>query len=218
MRSILAINSKNTMQLSTSILASIETSLNAWLTLDGNTLPKFNNMQGKIICLHISGLELKLYFLPDQNNIAVMGNYEGEPDTTIKGAPMTLMRLGTSSHSGKTLLDSDASIEGDTHLGAEFSRILSEVDIDWEGLLSNFVGGMVAEHVAQAAYDSSQWVKEKKQSMHSKTSNYLTEEVRLTPAEEEINHYLDEVDDLRMSVDRLEAKINQYIDKDDADK
>ncbi len=206
------------MQLSTSILASIETSLNAWLTLDGNTLPKFNNMQGKIICLHISGLALKLYFLPDQNDIAVMGNYEGEPDTTIKGAPMTLMRLGTSSNSGKTLLDSDASIEGDTHLGAEFSRILSEVDIDWEGLLSNFVGDMVAGHAAQVAHDSSQWVKEKKQSMHSKTSKYLTDEAQLTPAEEEVNHYLDEVDDLRMSVDRLEAKVNQYIDKDDTDK
>jgi ubiquinone biosynthesis protein UbiJ len=206
------------MQLSTSILASIETSLNAWLTLDGNTLPKFNNMQGKIICLHISGLALKLYFLPDQNDIAVMGSYEGEPDTTIKGAPMTLMRLGTSSNSGKTLLDSDASIEGDTHLGAEFSRILSEVDIDWEGLLSNFVGDMVAGHAAQAAHDSSKWVKEKKQSMHSKTSKYLTDEAQLTPAEEEVNHYLDEVDDLRMSVDRLEAKVNQYIDKDDTDK
>jgi ubiquinone biosynthesis protein UbiJ len=33
-----------------------------------------------------------------------------------------------------------------------------------------------------------------------------------------VNHYLDEVDALRMSVDRLEAKVNQYIDKDNTDK
>ncbi|MCK5810637.1 MAG: SCP2 sterol-binding domain-containing protein [Cocleimonas sp.] len=206
------------MQLSTSILAGIETSLNAWLTLDGNTLPKFNNMQGKIICLHIIGLELKLYFLPDQNDIAVMGNYEGEPDTTIKGAPMTLMRLATSNNSGKTLLDSEASIEGDTHLGAEFSRILSEVDIDWEGLLSNFVGDMAADYAAQTVYDRREWLKEKQQTLQEETTQYLTEEAQLTPAEEEVNHYLDEVDELRMSVDRLEAKINQYINKDNTDK
>jgi ubiquinone biosynthesis protein UbiJ len=204
------------MQLSTSILASIETSLNAWLKLDGNTLPKFNNMQGKIICLHVSGLELKLYFLPDQNDIAVMGNYAGEPDTTIKGAPMTLMRLGTSSNSGKTLLDSDASIEGDTHLGAEFSRILSEVDIDWEDILSNFVGDIAADHAGQAAFNSKEWLKEIQQNMQSNTSKYLIEETQLTPAEEELSHYMDQVDELRMSVDRLEAKVNQYInDKDD---
>ena len=199
------------MQLSTTLLASIETSLNAWLTLDGATLPKFNNMQGKIICLHVTGLDLKLYFLPDQNDIAVMGNYAGEPDTTIKGAPITLMRLGTSSNSGKTLLDSDATIEGDTHLGAEFSRILSEIDIDWEDVLSQFVGDTVAYQAGQLVSGSADWLKEKHQTIQADTTEYLTEEAQLTPAEAEVNHYLDQVDELRMSVDRLEARVNNYI-------
>lgn len=199
------------MQLSTTLLASIETSLNAWLTLDGATLPKFNNMQGKIICLHVTGLDLKLYFLPDQNDIAVMGNYAGEPDTTIKGAPITLMRLGTSSNSGKTLLDSDATIEGDTHLGAEFSRILSEIDIDWEDVLSQFVGDTVAYQAGQLVSGSADWLKEKHQTIQVDTTEYLTEEAQLTPAEAEVNHYLDQVDELRMSVDRLEARVNNYI-------
>lgn len=199
------------MQLSTSILASIETSLNAWLTLEGQTLPKFNNMQGKIICLHISGLDLKLYFLPDQNDIAVMGRYAGEPDTTIKGAPITLMRLGLSSNSGKTLLESTASIEGNTHLGAEFSRILSEVDIDWEQILSQFVGDTVAYQTGQLVAGSNKWLKEKHQTLRADTNQYLTEEAQLTPVEAEINLYLDQVDELRMSVDRLEARINHYI-------
>jgi ubiquinone biosynthesis protein UbiJ len=206
------------MQLSTSVLASIETSLNAWLRLEGKTLPKFNTMQGKIICLHIKGLELKLYFLPDQNDIAVMGNYVGEPDTTIKGAPMTLIRLGVSTNSGKTLLDSDASIEGDTQLGAEFSRILSEVKIDWEDLLSKFVGDIIADQAGQATYTGREWLKERHQAIQSNTSEYLIEEAQLTPAAEEVNYYLDQVDELRMSVDRLEAKINAYIDKENTDK
>jgi ubiquinone biosynthesis protein UbiJ len=205
------------MQLSTSILASIETSLNAWLKLEGQTLPKFNNMQGKIICLHIRGLDLKLYFLPDQNDIAVMGNYAGEPDTTIKGAPITLMRLGTSNNSGKTLLESTASIEGNTHLGAEFSRILSEVAIDWEQILSQFVGDTVAYQAGQLVTGSAKWLKERHQILQADTNEYLTEEAQLTPAEAEINRYLDQVDELRMSVDRLEARINHYI-KDATDK
>lgn len=199
------------MQLSITLLASIETSLNAWLKLEGQTLPKFNNMQSKIICLHITGLDLKLYFLPDQNDIAVMENYAGEPDTTIKGAPITLMRLGTSSNSGKTLLETDASIEGNTQLGAEFSRILGEVDIDWENLLSQFVGDSVAYQTGQLVAGSAKWLKEQQQSLQSETTEYLTEEAQLTPAEAEINHYLDQVDELRMSVDRLEARINHYI-------
>jgi len=202
------------MQLSTSILASIETSLNLWLKLDANTLPKFNNMQGKIICLHISGLELKLYFLPDQNDIAVMGCYAGEPDTIIKGAPITLMRLSTSKNAAKTLLETNASISGNTQLGAEFSRILSEVEIDWEALLAKYVGDMVADQAGRIAYISSEWIKDATQTMQSNTTAYLTEEAGLLPVAEEVNYYLDQVDELRMSVDRLEARINHYIAKE----
>jgi ubiquinone biosynthesis protein UbiJ len=203
------------MQLSISLLASIETALNAWLMLDGHTLPKFHRMQGKIICLHITGLDLKLYFLPDQQDIAVMGRYAGEPDTTIKGAPITLMRLGTSSNSGKALLDSNATIEGDTLLGSEFSRILGEIEIDWEDLLSKFVGDVVADHAGQVAYNHAEWVKELHQGIQSTTSDYLTEEAQLVPVAEEVNHYLDQVDQLRMSVDRLDAKVKEYMDRVD---
>ncbi|RTZ66863.1 MAG: Sterol-binding domain protein [Aquificaceae bacterium] len=199
------------MQLPVAILASIETSLNAWLALDGETLDKFADMQGKVICLHISGLELDLYFLPDKQNIAVMGNYAGEPDTTITGSPMALIRLGVAKNSGKTLLDSDASIAGDTHLGAEFSRILSEVDIDWEELLSKLVGDVVAHQAGQVTSTGFEWLQESLEAIKLNTSEYISEEVKLTPAEAEINHYLDQVDELRMGVDRLEARINHYI-------
>ncbi|MCK5896977.1 MAG: SCP2 sterol-binding domain-containing protein [Cocleimonas sp.] len=201
------------MQLSISLLASIETALNVWLKLDNKTLPKFNMMQGKIICLQITGLDLTLYFLPAHSDIAVMGNYVGEPDTTIKGAPITLMRLGISSNSGKTLLESNASIEGDTQLGAEFSRILSEVDIDWENILSTFVGDVIAEHAGQVAYSSKEWVKDLNHTFPSTTSDYLTDETQLVPAAEEVNHYLDQVDQLRMRVDRLDARVKVYMDK-----
>jgi ubiquinone biosynthesis protein UbiJ len=37
-------------------------------------------------------------------------------------------------------------------LGAEFSRILSEVDIDWEALLAKYVGDMVADQAGRIAY------------------------------------------------------------------
>jgi ubiquinone biosynthesis protein UbiJ len=37
----------------------------------------------------------------------------------------------------------------------------------------------------------------------------LQEEVRLLPADAEIHRYLDEVDTLRMDVDRLEARLKR---------
>ncbi|MCK5902264.1 MAG: SCP2 sterol-binding domain-containing protein [Cocleimonas sp.] len=197
--------------LSSSLLASIEISLNAWLTLDGETLPKFSPLQDKVICLKISGLDVTLYCLPSAKHIVVMGEYTDIPDTTIIGSPMALIRLGTSNNSGKTLLESEVRIEGDTHLGATFSRILSEVDIDWEELLAKQVGDIVAHQVGQVTSTGKTWLHDSAEAMKLNTSEYISEEARLTPAEAEINYYLDQVDELRFGVDRLEARLHQHL-------
>ena len=62
------------------ILSVIETALNTWLKLDGESLPKCETLAGKIIRLHITGLDLNLFFLPSVSGIQVMGNY---PDAAL---------------------------------------------------------------------------------------------------------------------------------------
>jgi len=86
------------MQIPVAFLASIETAINAWLKLDDETLPRFARLEGKIIRLHITGLDLNLYFLPSQQGIEVLGNYpdDGEVDATIK-APLKLRSFGLNS-------------------------------------------------------------------------------------------------------------------------
>jgi ubiquinone biosynthesis protein UbiJ len=203
------------MQIPVAFLASIETAINAWLKLDDETLPRFARLEGKIIRLHITGLDLNLYFLPSQQGIEVLGNYpdDGEVDATIKGSPLALMRLGTSSNAGETLLKSDVEIEGDTRVAESFSAILREVDIDWEELLSRLVGDTVAHQAGQAARSSSEWVKESLDAMRMNTGEYLSEEARLTPTDSEINYFMDQVDEARMAVDRLEARIKLLLEQ-----
>ena len=135
------------------VLSAIETALNAWLKLDGESLAKCKALEGKIIRLHITGLELNLFFLPAVSGIQVMANYPDSAlvdeqndvseaydhaktyntvDATIHGSPMALMRLSTSDNSGASMLESDVEIDGDTRIAEQFSAILKEVDIDWE--------------------------------------------------------------------------------------
>jgi ubiquinone biosynthesis protein UbiJ len=45
--------------------------------------------------------------------------------------------------------------------------------------------------------------------MRLNTQEYLQEEARLVPAEAELKAYLDAVDELRMDVDRFEARLKQ---------
>lgn len=203
------------MQIPVALLASIETAINAWLKLDEEALPRLSRLEGKIICLHITGLDLNLYFLPSQQGIEVLGNYpdDGDVDATIKGSPLALMRLGTSSNAGETLLKSDVEIEGDTRIAESFSAILREVDIDWEELFSKLVGDTVAHQAGEAARSTSEWIRESLDAMRMNTGEYLSEESKLTPTDSEINYFMDQVDETRMAVDRLEARIKLLLEQ-----
>ena len=243
------------------VLSAIETALNAWLKLDGESLQKCEALEGKIIRLHITGLELNLFFLPAVSGIQVMSNYpdralademddgsgiqdsnqssnqssnqnsdensnqssdkdsfkhsfehsyqqKGEVDATIHGSPMALMRLTTSENSGASMLEGDVEIDGDMRVAEKFSAILKEVDIDWEELLSKLVGDIVAHQAGEVVRSGSDWFKQSIEAMKLNTSEYLSEETKVTPADAELDYYMDQVDELRMDVDRIQARIN----------
>ena len=199
------------MQIPLPLLSAIETAFNAWLKLDGEALPRFTELDGKIIRFHITGLDLNLYFLPAPSGIQVLGNYPedegGLVDATIHGSPMALMQLSRSDNAGETMLKSNVEIEGDMRVAEKFSAILRDVDIDWEELLSKLVGDIIAHQAGQVTREITGWFKDSGESIKQNTAEYLTEESKLIPAETEITQFMDQVDDLRMDVDRLEARI-----------
>jgi len=201
-------------------LSAIETAFNAWLKLDGESLPRFTALDGKIIRFHITGLDLNLYFLPATSGIQVLGNYPDEAqggivDATIHGSPMALIRLSTSNNAGEAMLKSDVEIEGDMRVAEKFSAILREVDIDWEELLSKLVGDIVAHQAGQVTRNVTGWLKDTADAMQQNTGEYISEESGLSPAQAEINEYMDQVDNIRMDVDRLDARIKLLQEKQD---
>ncbi|MCF6191389.1 MAG: SCP2 sterol-binding domain-containing protein [Cocleimonas sp.] len=208
------------MKIPTPFLSAVETAINAWLKLDDEALPRLAELDGKIIRLHITGLDFNLYFFPSATGIQILGNYPSEEDggvvdATIHGSPMALIRLGTSDSAGETLLKSDVEIDGDMHVAEKFSAILKEVDIDWEELLSKLVGDIIAHQAGQVARGASSWFTETVEAMKLNTGEYISEEAKLSPADAEIRDHLEQVDDVRMGVDRLEARINLLLKEKD---
>lgn len=200
------------MNLPIPFLSAIEAAINIWLKLDGESLEKLKPLESKIIRFHITGLELNLYFLPSSSGINVLGNYpkeeEGSVDATIHGSPMALIRLSTAENAGETLLKTDVEIDGDTRVAEKFSAVLREIDIDWEELLSKLVGDIVAHQAGQFSREAIRWLDETNQAMQKNTAEYISEEGKLSPADAEVTYYMDQVDNLRMGVDRLDARIS----------
>lgn len=197
--------------LQTLVTQGIESAFNGWLKLDaathGTAHSRLQELHGRLICLKLSQPTLQLYFMPTAQGVTVSSNYDAEPDVTIQGTVLALLRVMGSKDSGQAMLANKVTIEGDSGLGMRFSQILREVDIDWEELLSRAVGDSIAHQAGKQFRNTKAWLDDSAKAMRLNLQEYLQEEKRLTPPAAELRPFLDEVDTLRMDVDRLEKRL-----------
>ncbi|WP_020560204.1 ubiquinone biosynthesis accessory factor UbiJ [Thiofilum flexile] len=197
----------------TALIAALEAAFNRWLKLDPDALPRLAALQGHVIAVHATGLDLSVFFIPTSQGVTISMDYQTTPDVTISGSAMALSKLALSDDMSKTLLESGVKITGDLRTGQRFSTILREVDIDWEELLSHAVGDIVAHHMGSAARSTQGWLKDTAHALRLNTQEYLQEESRVLAADAELHAYLDAVDNLRTDTDRLEARVQRLKTK-----
>lgn len=195
--------------LPTAVTASIEVALNRVLQLDEDTVARLAGLQGKVIALEFSGLDVALYLVPEREKLTVYGRFEGDADTVLRGTPLAMMRMGLARHAGDVLFAGDVKISGDVELGQEFSDILNALDIDWEEHLSHLTGDLVAHKVGNFVRSALSWGQQTIDTLGQDAAEYLQEESETLPNRDEVESYLSQIDTLRTDVDRLEARVQR---------
>jgi len=189
--------------------AAIETSLNRYLQLDPEALPRFSVLEGKIIALKVHGINQELYLFPSSDGFMVLADFDETADVIISGTPLALARLGLADDPRDQLFNGEVEITGDVRLANQFSRLFSQLNIDWEELLAQSVGDIASHKMGNLFRDMGQWVKRSTQSVNLDAGEYLQEEVHLSPANAELRSFITKVDEVREATDRLAAKINK---------
>jgi ubiquinone biosynthesis protein UbiJ len=190
-------------------LAGLERSINAVLALDPVALERLAALHGRCIALALEGLDLTLYFVPAQDGrLQVMRQVEGEPDCTLAGSPVDLVRASDKRAGPAQLFAGRVRIDGDARTAQRFSEALADLDIDWEEQLSQLLGDVAAHQVGRGLRAMLAQARRMRDSSSQNLAEYLTEEARLLPHRYEIDEFLAEVDTLRDDVERLEARIN----------
>ena len=195
--------------LPTAVTAAIEVAVNQVLQLDEDTVARLAGLQGKVIAIEFSGLDVALYLVPESEKISVYGRFEGDADTVLRGTPVALMRMGLVKHAGDVLFSGDVKISGDVELGQEFSEILDGLDIDWEEHLSHITGDMVAHKVGNFVRDIFAWGQQTTDTLGQDVAEYLQEESEALPNRDEVENFISQVDVMRTVVDRMEARVQR---------
>ena len=186
----------------------VETVINRYLALDPEMLDKMRAFSGKVIKVEITGINKTLYMWPGRHGIEITTEHEAEADTTLRGTPISLFKMGLVSNVAAMLLKSEVEISGDTRLGHQFKNLFSQMEIDWSEPLAELTGDVAAYQILQSGKKVSDWGKESFESITRSFSEYLQEESRDAVTEAELNIFNTDVDQIRNDVDRLQAKIN----------
>lgn len=197
----------DTALLSTAACAALAQVVNAALALDPPTLERLAALQGKVVSLHIDGLEQTLYLLPGTEGLDIYAHFDGEVDTRLSGTPLALARMSTSARPGETMFGAGVRIDGDVELGQRFKAILARLDIDWEEHLSRLVGDVVAHQAGRLVRSLFGWSRHSAEVLGEDTADYLVEERQWLPHRVEVGGFLNDVDTLRSDAARLEARI-----------
>jgi ubiquinone biosynthesis protein UbiJ len=170
-------------------------------------------LDGKVIAIRLKNTALSMYFCVCPDEIAVLGDFDGEPDVAISGSVFGLTRLAGDS-SEDAIRDGSLELVGDSEVAQAFQRLLRFGRPDIEEELSNIIGDVAAHRLGEFARSVGNWGKEATATLQQNITEYLQEERRDVPSRHEVEAFSEKVDKLRDDVARLEARLNQLEMRD----
>lgn len=165
-------------------------------------------LDDKVIAVRVKDTALAIYFCVYPDEIALFGDFDGEPDVVIAGSILELARLpGTSGE--EALRGGSLELTGDAEVAQAFQKLLRYGRPDIEEELSGIIGDVAAHRLGVIARSVGNWGKEAGLTLRQNITEYLQEERRDLPSRYEVEVFTGNVDALRDDVARLEARLNR---------
>lgn len=194
-------------------LTTLEHAIRSALALDENSAERLSALDGKTLALTISPLNVRFYMEFAHQSLFLKSQVDGLPDCSITSSPMGLVRLSLLPASqARSLFNDRIKMEGDTEVGEAVKALFDDLDIDWEGHLAYFTGDVVAHQIGAVFRKGAAFTKQLRHSLGHQMGEFLKEELRVSPGQEELRDFFDDVDSIRLRVERLAAKIAQRKD------
>lgn len=170
-----------------------------------NVAPILRALAGKTVKVEVLAPTNYVTFITFEENQALLNSaIANEPDLVIQGRLQDFVHF--SIFKDRKVLQ----IQGDPVIANLIAKLYLEMDIDWEEELAKHTNDSTA-HVA------SYWLQRFKATAKTNISDfsamcveYMQEESPTLPTPSEVEQFMQEVDELRLRVDRLEARIKAY--------
>lgn len=186
----------------------LETLLNQAIQFDQMNLSRLAKLAGKIIHIRLQGLNLDFFIFPSGEGLTIQSESDKSADVTVSGAPFSLITLFFDKNA-LPATHPDILIQGDMSTIHHLSDILRNSYIDWEEQLSLLLGDIPAHKINKLFNQTQEYTQDRLRSFQANCSEYLQEEIRLLPTATEVVYFMNQIDNLRDDIERLEKRLQR---------
>ena len=195
----------------TAALAALEKTINTALRYDPGTRIALAQLADQVLAINVTAPDFTFYITPDAQGIRLMGHWQGEVQTRLRGSAIALTKLARSERA--SFADSGVEVIGSTGLLVDLQRLLKNLDIDWEEALSDVFGDLLGHQGAAAIRSGIGYTRERASEAKRLLSEFVTEELGTLPSRNELEGFYSAVDEVRMQADRVAARVQQLMQK-----
>ena len=158
---------------------------------------------GKIIELEIETLSLK--FKVNNEGRLTVNDSEAQVDAYIQMTIKSLIQLITQKKKN------GITVKGNLDLANDFSKVIEDLEWDMEEDLSRFIGDIPATEITKIGKKILSGTKNNVKNLAENFIEYWQEENKILSKNDDLEIFNNSVDRLEEDVDRVEAKIKNYI-------
>jgi ubiquinone biosynthesis protein UbiJ len=193
----------------TAALAALEAGLNQALQLDSASARQLEQLAGAVFRFNCSSPRLDVYLMPEHTGVRLAGFWDGDITTGITGSAGDFAKLAGATDPAAALINGRLELQGDSAPLLELQRILSGLDMDWEAPLVKTCGDVIGHQLAQGLRGLFGWGQQASASINRQLTELIHEEARLSPPRQEVEDFYQDLEQLGLRVDRLQARLRQ---------
>ena len=188
------------------LLRPFERLLNRNIAASGRARALLAELAGRSMEVRFTATPLRIRLAASPETLSVVPAGDDAADAVIEGTPLAFLRLA-SGDAAQSIRAGGMEVRGDAEIAEGFRRLLDAARPDLEEELSRLTGDAAAHYAARFAREALEFGRRAGDTLARNFAEYLTEESRDLPVRLEAEEFIEGVDRLRESVDRLEARI-----------
>lgn len=181
--------------------------LNHLITQNSWARAKLIPFAGKSVRFNMPPISASLTILED-GGLAMAGN-ASEPDATVTiSLPIALRLLAKDEAAAK-----QPQLEGDTELAIALSKVLQNLEWEYEDDLSHLIGDIPANKIASFGRETVAGIKKQSLNAAEMLVEYWQEEQPMIAKKRHVEKFIADVDNLRDDAERLSKRFDKFLEK-----